>query len=239
MSVGVLFDSIGGVGFSITQQIFIADTTSLLNRGIWSSLPDTIGSIPTLYIGTIVADQILAHSTWRLGYGMWAVILPVCAVPFIATIFVLQHRATAKGFVAARPKVLHDVQDGDSVVRKTYQLLWIELDIFGAVLLVAGLALFLVPLSLTGSGNSLAWGNAHFIAMLVLGFVLFVAFIVWDARFAKKPFIPYRLIKQPTVVAACVLCMLDFFHYAVFSTFFPSYLQVAGHFAPGRATRIE
>ncbi|KAJ4286840.1 hypothetical protein N0V90_013093 [Kalmusia sp. IMI 367209] len=75
--------------------------------------------------------------------------------------------------------------------------------------------------------------------MLVLGFVLFIAFIIWDARFAKKPFIPYKLIKQPTVVAACVLCMLDFFHYSVFSVFFPSYLQIAGHFTPGRATRIE
>ncbi|CAO2655829.1 Nn.00g046320.m01.CDS01 [Neocucurbitaria sp. VM-36] len=237
--VGVLFDSIGGVGFSITQQIFIADTTSLLNRGIWSSLPDTIGSIPTLYIGTIVADQILDHSTWRWGYGMWAIILPFCSLPFIITIFVLQNRATKHGHVVQPPKILANVHKGHSVISKSYQLLWVELDCMGALLLVAGLALFLIPLSLTGSGNSTAWGNAHIIAMLVVGVVLFVAFIAWTAWIAKNPFIPYKLIKDRTVIAACILCMLDFFHYAVFTTFFPSYLQVAGHFSAGHATRID
>lgn len=237
--VGVLLDSIGGVGFSIMQQIFIADTTSLLNRGIWSSLPDTIGSIPTLYIGTIVADAVLDHSTWRWGYGMWAIILPACSLPLILQIFRLQHKATRSGFVNARPKILEDVKPEDPLWIKAYQLIWVELDIFGAILLVAGLTLFLVPLSLTGSGNSTAWANPRLQAMLVVGVILFAAFIFWDAIFSKKPFIPYKLIKQPTVIAACILCMLDFFHYSVFTTFFPSYLQVAGHFSAGHATRIE
>lgn len=35
------------------------------------------------------------------------------------------------------------------------------------------------------------------------------------------------MIKQRTMVAACVLSALDFFHYSCFTTFFPSYLQVA------------
>jgi hypothetical protein len=32
---------------------------------------------------------------------------------------------------------------------------------------------------------------------------------------------------------------LDFLRYSVFSVFFPSFLQVAGGFSPGHATRIE
>jgi MFS family permease len=122
---------------------------------------------------------------------------------------------------------------------RMYNLVWVQLDAFGAVLLLLGLSLFLVPLSLTGSGNSDDWHKGSFIAMLVMGVVILVAFIAWDTWFAKKPFVPYRMIRNRTVAAACCLGALDFFHYSVFSVFFPSYLQVAGHYGAGPATRIE
>ena len=214
--------------------------TSLVNRGLWSSLPDTIGSIPTLYLGTIVADEMLEHSTWRWGYGMWATILPFCALPLILTVWVFQRKAEKQeGYESQRATILADVRSQDSIFRKIHQLLWVELDAFGALLLIAGLSLILVPISLTGSQKSDRWSQPHFIAMLVVGFVIAAAFVVWDAFFAKKPFVPYRLIKHRSVVAACILSMLDFFHYSVFTTFFTSYLQVAGHYSAGHATRIE
>ncbi|KAF5019850.1 hypothetical protein F66182_8129 [Fusarium sp. NRRL 66182] len=75
--------------------------------------------------------------------------------------------------------------------------------------------------------------------MLVLGVVVVAVFFIWDTKFAQVPFVPFCMIKERTVVAACVLSMLDFFHYSCFTLFFPSYLQVAGGFSPGHATRIE
>jgi hypothetical protein len=75
--------------------------------------------------------------------------------------------------------------------------------------------------------------------MLVLGVVFLIIFFVWDAWFARQPFVPYRMINNRTVAAACLLGALDFFHYSVFTVFFTSYLQVAGHFSAGPATRIE
>ncbi|XXG99815.1 hypothetical protein Hte_006156 [Hypoxylon texense] len=238
--VAGLFDAIGSVGFGITQQIFISDLTNLRNRGLWLSLPDSISAIPTLYLGTIVADAFLTHSTWRWGYGMWAIVLPVAAIPLLLTLFLWEHRRKKTApEVAKVPRILQNIQPGDSALTKVYKLCWVELDFFGCVLLIAGLSLILIPVSLTGSSNSMAWKNANFIAMLVVGFVLFASFFVWDALFAKKPFIPFRLIKHKTIVAACVLCICDFMHYSLFTVFFPSYLQVAGHFSPGHATRIE
>ncbi|KAJ5984752.1 siderophore iron transporter mirA [Penicillium canescens] len=41
-----------------------------------------------------------------------------------------------------------------------------------------------------------------------------IAFLVWAAWFTKKPFVPYRMIKNRTMAAACVLDALDFFHYS-------------------------
>ena len=219
------------------QQVFIADTTSLINRGLWTSLPESIASIPTLYLGSIVADSVLKHSTWRWGYGMWAAILPFCAAPLIITLYILQRKARKAGY---RRKGAWDAADKTTSLRKrVVNLVWVDLDIAGAMLLVIGLGLTLIPLSLTGAKNSDRWDQGSYIAMLVIGVVVIAGFFVWDTKFAKVPFVPFRMIKERTVVAACVLSMLDFFHYSCFTLFFPSYLQVAGGFSPGHATRIE
>ncbi|KAJ5787563.1 Major facilitator superfamily domain general substrate transporter [Penicillium paradoxum] len=233
--VAGIFDAIGSTGFALTQQVFVADMTSLVNRGIWSTLPDSITTIPTLYLGTIIAQRILDTSTWRWGWGMWAIVLPFASLPLIGTMLFYQRRAPSAVCVSEAL----GWKANDAWWKKLYRLLWIQLDLPGAVLLVAGLSLLLIPLSLTGANNSDAWSNGSFIAMLVLGVVFLLAFFSWDAWFAKKPFVPYRMVKNRTVAAACLLGALDFFHYSVFSVFFTSYLQVAGNFSPGPATRIE
>ena len=232
-----MFESIGDTGFSIMQQIFIADTTSLLNRGIWSSLPESVASIPTLYLGTIVADEVLENSTWRWGYGMWAIVLPVAAGPLIATMYVLQRRAKKNGFI--RKSIWTEEEASTPLIKRLLRLVWIDLDILGAFLFVVGMGLALIPLSLTGSKNSQRWQQPSTIVMLVLGVVIVGVFFLWDAKFAKTPFVPFRMIKERTVVAACLLSILDFFHYSTFTIFFPSYLQVVGGYSPGHASRIE
>ena len=87
-----IFEAIGSTGFAPTQQVFVADMTSLINRGVWSTLPNSLTTIPTLYLGTIVAHRILDHSTWRWGWGMWAVVLPVASPPLIGTMLHYQRR---------------------------------------------------------------------------------------------------------------------------------------------------
>lgn len=153
--------------------------------------------------------------------------------------FILQRRAMKNGLTKTAISTITGCDKNDSPWKKAYQLLWVQLDLMGGFLLVAGLSLFLIPLSLTGSSNSTGWGEPSFIAMLVLGVVVLVIFAVWEAKFAQKPFIPYYMVKNRTVAAACLLGALDFVHYAVFSVFFPSYLQVAGGFSPAKSTRIE
>ncbi|KAL3433669.1 siderophore iron transporter mirA [Aspergillus tetrazonus] len=237
---GGIFEAIGSTGFGLTQQVFVADVTNLINRAVWSTLPDSLTVIPALYLGTEIAEAVLEKNEWRWGFGMWAIIEPVCSVLLIGTMLYYQKRARRKesspAEFASEPTE-RNVDNG--WWKRIYNLVWVQLDAFGAILLLLGLSLFLVPLSLTGSGNSDDWHKGSFIAMLVLGVVIFVAFLAWDTWFAKKPFIPYRMIKNRTVAAACLLGALDFFHYSVFSVFFTSYLQVAAHYGAGPATRID
>ncbi|PMB66696.1 Siderophore iron transporter mirA [Beauveria bassiana] len=100
------------------------------------------------------------------------------------------------------------------------------------------MSLVLTPLALTGSLNPGRWKEASFIAMIVVGAILFASFVVWDVKFAKRPYIPARMMNR-TVIAACLIQVFDFMEYSLFTIFFSSYLQVAGHFSPAHATRID
>ena len=171
---------------------------------------------------------------------MWAIVTPIFSIPLLVVLLIRKLRdGRSSTSETGRPKILQDVRPNDSIWTKTYKIVWVELDFLGCLLLIAGLALILVPVSLTGAKNSEAWSQGSFIAMVVTGAALFIAFLIWDGLFAKKPFVPFKLIRQRTIIAACVMSMLDFMHYSLFSVFFPSYLQVASNFSAGHATRIE
>lgn len=181
----------------------------------------------------------LDHSTWRWGWGMWAIVLPICGLPLLCSVFFHQHRAMRNGLGKKHLAGQLGLDESQPWWKRAYELLWVQLDLPGGLLLLAGLALTLIPISLTGANRSDRWQSATFIALLVVGIVLLVLFALWDIFVAKKPFIPYRMVKSKTVAAACLLGALDFLHYSMFTVFYSSYLQVVGGYSPGHATRIE
>ncbi|RMD41380.1 hypothetical protein DV735_g3730, partial [Chaetothyriales sp. CBS 134920] len=235
--VAGVFDSIGQNGFMLSQQVFIADATNLVNRALWSTVPDFVTTLPSLYAGTVIGDKML--SRWRWGFGMWAICLPVLSIPLIGTMVVLQRRAAKRGLALKSKLVVANCKPDDPLSKKLLFLLWTDLDLIGLLLIIASLSLFLIPLALTGALYPHRWKNPSFIAMFVLGIVLFFVFILWDAKFAKKPFVSRAMATNLTVVAAFLCQMFDFWGYSTFTIFFPSYLQVAGHFSPGHAVRID
>ncbi|KAK0504024.1 hypothetical protein EDD18DRAFT_1344909 [Armillaria luteobubalina] len=205
-AAGVFF-AIGDVGFASLLNIFIADTTTLLNRGLWSTVPETIASIPSLYIGSIIGGAVLDGPYWRWGYGMWAIILPVSAAPLILILILVLCQRKANRITHAKPQsaldvLYHDDPSNPTTVMKIWKLIWIELDLVGVFLLVASLALILIPLTLTGTSSSETWSSPGIIAMIVIGAVLFAVYIYYDAKIASKPLIPYRLARERTLVAA-------------------------------------
>lgn len=238
--VSEIFGGIGSVGYQIMEQVFIADTTSLRNRGFWASIPDTLSTVPSLYIGTIVAERVLENGIgWRWGYGMWAIVFPIAVAPLIFIMFYLQRRAKKLGKWKSSAEILRNVNKNDSIFKKIYQIAWIELDLFGGLLLLTGLALFLIPLTLTGKSYSYRWKDPAFIVMIILGVLMIGVFILWDFKWARNPFVPFRMTKKTTVFAASLLGAFDFCAYAVTTSYFSSYLQVAGYKKPGDATRID
>lgn len=233
-----IFFAIGKTGYRIFQQIFIADTSSLINRGILSQLPNAIGAIPSLYAGTYVMDSFLEHSTWRWGYGCFAIVLGCSLIPLAVVMFYLDRRAKKSG-ERKQIKIMENIDRTLPWYKQAYKVLFVELDIFGGILMLCGMALFFIPFTLTGKSSSYRWHEGRLIAMLVVGFVVFVAFLFWNIKFAKKPFVPITTLKSKSAVIIIILVALDLCENSSFATYFITVLQVSGYHTAGSATRID
>jgi MFS family permease len=204
-----IFYSSGSTGLQILQQIFIADTSNLLNRALFSSLPDT-PFLVTVWVGPIIASMILASSTWRWGYAIWSFILPAAFLPLALSLFLNGRKAKKLGLVV--PKKTTERQTIFQAAKK----LFFDLDVVGMLLLGGAFSLILIPLTLASKVEG-GWTNGRLIAMIVLGVVCLVLFPIWESqpKLARHPLIPMHLLRSRTF---CAGCAAGFFY---FSTLFP------------------
>jgi len=212
------------------QQIVIADTSSLLNRALFSSIPD-YPYLWNVWLGPSLGQFYLDHFSWRWGYVTFAVLLPFCAIPLLAMLWWNARKAEKRGLV--------EEKKWRSMTWK--QLLWhlyIELDIPGMLLLTVGFSLLLLPLALAASHPS-TWRSSAIIIMFVVGGLCLIAFIVWDIRFADFPIVTFHLMKNRTVASGCIAGFWYFMAYFIFGQYFQSYLQVARFNSAAGAGRIS
>ncbi|KAJ4291105.1 hypothetical protein N0V90_010303 [Kalmusia sp. IMI 367209] len=232
-----IFWAAGFNGLQILQQIFVADTTNLSNRALFSTLFD-VPFLWAVWAGPEVSARILKDTTWRWGYGIWAIVLPVCFIPLAVSLWTNQRRARRRGH--AFPKPFRG--------RTAFQILenlWIDLDVFGLILLAAAVSLILLPLTVSttisfNATRSLTyvqlapnadgkWGNGSMIAMLVIGILTLIVFPFWETskRLAPRAFFPPNLFKKRTVIAGTLIAFFYFmaFYMSVFPYFY-SYLLI-------------
>ena len=203
-----IFYSAGSQGLQILQQIFIADTSDLLNRALWSSLPD-VPFLITVWVGPPIASSVLAHATWRWGYGVWAIVLPVAFLPLALALLLNLRKAKRLNQLPPSP------WEGQTIFGGAKSL-WFELDVMGLLLLSAAFSLILLPCTLA-QREKLGWKNGSMIAMVVVGCLCLILFPVWESnkKVAPHPFLSLDLLKNRTVVAGCAI---GFFYFGQPST---------------------
>ncbi|KAI5781255.1 major facilitator superfamily domain-containing protein [Geopyxis carbonaria] len=213
-----IFEASGVTGLKILEQVFVADTSDLANRVIMSSLPD-VPFVVNVWIAPLITERF--QVIWRWGYGMWAIITPVATLPLIMTLWYHQRKATRL--------IRRDLQSTEKPgLWAQIKNVAIELDIGGLFLITGGFALLLVPLTLTRSSVG-QWKNSGIITSMVLGVLLLLAFPFWECSptLAPRPLITKRLLKNRTVLCACLLA---FFYFMAFflslQPYFMSYLIV-------------
>ncbi|KAI0393562.1 major facilitator superfamily domain-containing protein [Xylariaceae sp. FL0594] len=203
-------------GISYSTTVFIADTSKLKNRGLvlaYTSSP----YIATVWITGPMAQSVLNGIGWRWGFGVFAIITPVVCLPLYFLFAYNQRKAIKMG-------VLVPKKSGRTLLQSIKHYFW-EFDIICLILLSAGFTLFLLPFSIW-SNQKYGWKDPLTISFLVVGFVLLAAAVVWEKFFAPVKFMPWELLKDRTVLGACILSAVLFIEFYIWTAYFNSFLQV-------------
>ncbi|KAK4046873.1 ferrioxamine B transporter [Microbotryomycetes sp. JL201] len=200
---GAVLYQIGYTAVILLVEVTIGDTTSLRSRLFFSYIP-ALPFIINTWVSGDVTSAVLGATTWKWGIGMWALIYPVCSLPLLSALWIAQRRAKRHGKLDGIQTPFRQLGFKGLAVK----LFW-ELDVIGLILLVAMFALILLPFTLAG-GESRSWGRAHIIVMLVIGVLCVPAFVLWEAKYARFPAVPFKLLRTRTVLACMgIACMLN------------------------------
>lgn len=215
-AAAMVFNTVGNNGIFYILSVFIADTTQLKNRGFMQALMNS-NSLITGWVAGPLATGFLNGPGWRHAFGMFAGLVPLVVLPLYG--LMLWYLRKAKNLGVMQPR-----NSGRTVVQSILHYTR-EFDAVGLLLLSAGVALFLLPFNLY-SFQGKGWSSPLVISMLVVGIVLMIAFVLWEIFAAPVQFLPYKLLRDRTVLGSCLLCTCLFMSYQVWNSYFNSFLQV-------------
>ncbi|KAL1749002.1 major facilitator superfamily domain-containing protein [Schizophyllum fasciatum] len=211
-----VFYGIGFAGMIFCVDVITADTSSLKSRGLafaFTSSPYII----TAYAGSKASEH-FAATNWRWGFGIFAIVLPFVALPLLVTLQYNKRKAAKQGLVEIKEK------SGRTFIQSIVYYV-IEFDVLGIFLIAGGLVLFLLPFSIIQQyGDS--WRSPGFIAMVIIGFFTLVSFGLAEKYVARKPFIPWELLTDRTVLGACLIDFVYQISHYCWSDYFQSFLLV-------------
>lgn len=222
-----VFYWIGQNGTDYVVSIFVADTSHLKNRGLMFAFlasPYIItswvaGPLAQAYLGikTIDGVPVVAGIGWRWAYGTFAVVTPIISLPLYILFQYNYNKAVKAG--------LMPVRESNRTLPQSIKYYIIQFDALGLLLIMSGLALFLLPFNIY-SYQAKGFASPMIICMIVFGAALIVSFACWERYGAPVTFIPYHLLKDRTVLGANLLAAVIFFGFYMWNGMFFSFLQV-------------
>ncbi|PWY85571.1 MFS general substrate transporter [Aspergillus eucalypticola CBS 122712] len=199
-AAGAVLYQIGYTAIILLVEVLVADVTSLRSRLLFSYIP-TLPFLINTWISGNITGAVLKVTTWRWGIGMFAIIYPICTLPLLMVLYIVYHRAKKDGtmdHIAGAFRTL-------GVRRLAIELFW-QLDVIGIILMIAFLAMILVPLTIAGGLDS-QWKKARIIVPLVLGLCCIPAWVIWE-RACKHPMVPFKLLKDRAVWGALGIAVM-------------------------------
>ncbi|ODA78026.1 hypothetical protein RJ55_06629 [Drechmeria coniospora] len=214
-AAGETFYWIGHFGLGYVVHVILADMTSLRNRmimwGIYMS-----PRIAASFGGPRIAQLFFEQSSFRWAFGAFVIILVAFSIPVAAVLVFYERKA----------KKLHIIEQRESrTAWEATKYYFIEFDVIGMMLTIAGFSLVLLPLQIAKMAPN-GWKSGYIIAMLVLGVLCLVGFGVWEKWFAKVPYLPFKYLRDRTILGACLLEFFLFISIFCWDTYYGSYLQV-------------
>ena len=196
--------AIAGAGAGINELTALAVTSELAptrKRGKYVAI--LVFTIVPFCPSVLWAQLIAAHAGWRycgVLCGVWA------AIGLIMTII----------FYFPPPRVNSKGLTKKEIIK--------QIDFVGGFLSITGMLVFMASLQWGGyqvcltfvddrsrllTSVQYSWKSAHVLVPLFVGFLLLVAFVVWEAKFAPYPMFPARIKQSPrililTLIITCI-----------------------------------
>ncbi|KAM0490568.1 hypothetical protein ACHAP8_011406 [Fusarium lateritium] len=215
-AAGYTLYNIGYSAVYFIMDIFVADTSGLRNRAFAFAFVST-PFICTAFTGPLAAQSFITHTSWRWAVGAFCIIMAVVLTPLGIIFKVFQIKAETKGLFIRTPSGRTTTQ---SIIHYFH-----EFDTIGGFLLMAAFVLFLLPFSLASNGRA-GYNTATFIAMIIVGFILFFVFAAWEKYVARRHFVRWELLGNRTVLGACLLAATLWFSFYGWDQYFYYYVQV-------------
>lgn len=232
-AAGAVLFQIGYSGVVLILQIMVADFSNL-NWRLAASSVTALPFIINTWISGNVSSELLKNHSWNYCIGIWAFIFPLSCIPLIVCLI---HMLV----LARKTKAWQELVTEQQQIRKTWGKYFIdlfnELDIIGILLVLLVFGFILVPFTIAG-GISDNWKKASTIAPLVIGFCFCPVFIVWEAKYAKHPILPYKLLSDRGVWAAMIIAMFIDFVWYMPNDYLYTVLVVGMNQSINSATRI-
>ncbi|GAA6021941.1 hypothetical protein JCM10207_002608 [Rhodosporidiobolus poonsookiae] len=198
-AIGSVVSQFGVAAFSALPMVaYVVFSKSLRNNTFLNAL----GMAPYLLtgiIGSFMVEGVMSTLTWRWGYGLFNIIMTVCAVPLLFLLWKDKRgeNLAAQGQVAKPTerrypgRIHHQLRDGHLG----------QIDFLGLLFLLLALAGMLMPWTLIG--NSIRWSSPLFYGPLIAGGVCVVALflIEWD-KHNHFPLFPREVFRMRAVMCA-------------------------------------
>ncbi|KAI1608657.1 MFS transporter [Exophiala viscosa] len=207
---------IGYDAIYLIMDVFVADTSGLRNRAFAFAFVGT-PFICTAFTAPLLGQAFLNTTTWRWGYGAFIIIMFFVFMPLVLVFKFYQRKAEKMGLFKKEASGRNAFQ--------SFMHYFHEFDIVGCILLMAAFVLVLLPFSLSSYGKA-QYSSGKFIGMVVVGFLLFPIFAIWEKFFARTHFVRWELFRQRTVLGACCLAAVLYFSFYCWDIYYYSFILV-------------
>ncbi|CAO1631802.1 unnamed protein product [Sympodiomycopsis kandeliae] len=228
-AVGSVIQEVGDAGLDLVCNILAADMSNLQWRGLVTAAVDS-PYIVFAWVGANVAGDILDSGNWRWGYGMYAIMMPALVLPLCGVLYVADRKARKMGEISINASSYQGrLAAGQETAKLSYfQLLWnfcIRADIPGLLVLAFGFCLLFLPFSLYKKAQG-QWSNPSMIAMLVVGPVFIILFILYEIYLAPFPLMNSRIARNKVFWLGVTIDVFYFASGNLRSLYFSSYVLV-------------
>ncbi|KAI1475327.1 MFS general substrate transporter [Daldinia eschscholtzii] len=203
------FTGIGGGGLMTIAQTIVSDVVPLRERGKYQGILGAVVAIAN-GIGPVIGGSLssISEDSWR---WIFRLNLPLTLLTTCCVVFIMPLKKV----------------EGD------WKLKLKAVDFLGIALTLAGVTVLM--LGLTWGGSEYPWDSAAVIITLVLGFVLCVAFVLWQWRGPRYPLVPLHIFKSKIVNGACLTMAINGWNFVVQVYYVPTFYQLAYGYSATKA----